>query len=387
MLSITKAQARRYLLLWQGLSGKHKFKGKKGVMDFVRQAGCVQYDPIDICGRSADLTLLSRVQSYETKMLSELLYQDRQLIDYFDKNLAIMAAEDWPCFARERRRHAEHGRSREKVDEAAEAVKKILRDKGPCCAQDLPFREKAYWYWSDTTLARAVLESLYFRGELIVHHKKGTNKYYDLAEKHLPEELLDAPDPFPDEEAYARFLAYRRIRAVGMMWNRASDAWLCVPGFKARERAAAFEAWETVGDILPVSVKGIRDTLYIPGEAKETLEQAFSDKKPAPRCEVIAPLDSFLWDRRLIHALFDFEYKWEIYTPAPQRKYGYYVLPLLRNERLIGRVEAVRGESALEIRGLWLEKEEKLSRAASRDIEECLHRLAKMNGKESLSGL
>ena len=379
MERITKAQARRYLLLWQGLLGKHRFVGKEGAFQFVRQAGCVQFDPIDICGRSADLTLLSRVKGYEKNMLEALLYAERRLVDYFDKNLAIISAEDWPCFSRERAWHEKHGRSREQADQLAPEILSIIREKGPQCAQSLPFSQKAHWYWSDTSLSRAVLESLYFRGELIIHHKKGTIKYYDLAERHLPESLLSAPDPFPDEESHRRFLALRRIGAVGLMWNKASDAWLGISDFKAAERNAAFAAWEKEGEIIPVEVEGVRDILYLPKAGLPYLERARSNEKFSPRCEVIAPLDSLMWDRKLIRALFDFEYKWEIYTPAAQRKYGYYVLPLLRNGRFIGRVEAVRGKEALEIKGFWLEEGEKLSAAGKRDMEKCLDRLAKMN--------
>jgi len=379
MERITKIQAQRYLLLWQGLMGKHRFIGKEGAFQFVRQAGCVQFDPIDICGRSADLTLLSRVKGYEKNMLEALLYEERRLADYFDKNLAIIPAEDWPCFARERAWHESHGRSREQADQLAPEILSIIREKGPQCAQSLPFSQKAHWYWSDTSLSRAVLESLYFRGRLIIHHKKGTIKYYDLAERHLPEGLLSAPDPFPDAESHRRFLALRRIGAVGLMWNKASDAWLGIPDFKAAERNAAFAAWEKEGEIIPVQVEGIREILYMPKAGLPDLERACSEEKFAPRCEVIAPLDSLMWDRKLIRALFDFEYKWEIYTPASQRKYGYYVLPLLRNGRLIGRVEAVREEKALRIRNLWLEEGEKISAAGKRDIEKCLQKLAGMN--------
>lgn len=384
MERITKAQVQRYLLLWQGLLGKHRFIGKEGAFQFVRQAGCVQFDPIDICGRSADLTLLSRVKGYEKNMLEALLYKERRLVDYFDKNLAIIPAEDWPCFARERAWHESHGRSRMQVNEAAEKVKAALLEKGSCCAQELSLGEKVHWYWSDTSLARAVLESLYFRGELIVHHKKGTVKYYDLAEKHLPESLLSAPDPFPDTESYQRFLVLRRINAVGCMWNKASDAWLGIRDLKAPERSAAFSVLEREGKIFPVQAEGVREILYLPKAGLPYLERACSEEKFAPRCEVIAPLDSFMWDRKLIRALFDFEYKWEIYTPAPQRKYGYYVLPLLRNGRLIGRVEAVREEERLHICNLWLEEGGKLSAAGKQDVESCLHRLAKMNGREKV---
>jgi uncharacterized protein YcaQ len=99
---LTNRQARQFMLLKHGLLGGCKFIGKAGALAFVRQAGCIQYDPIDICGRNAELTLQSRVRGFTKAMLDELLYKDRVLFDYPDKNLALIPAEDWPYFERYR---------------------------------------------------------------------------------------------------------------------------------------------------------------------------------------------------------------------------------------------------------------------------------------------
>ena len=85
MLTITRDQARRFILLRQGLLGKHRFIGKSGAYQYVRQAGCIQYDPVDVCGKNAELTLQSRVKGFRKQMLDDLLYRDRLLVDYSDK--------------------------------------------------------------------------------------------------------------------------------------------------------------------------------------------------------------------------------------------------------------------------------------------------------------
>mgnify|MGYP002511983147 FL=1 len=90
----TKKQARQFLLLKHGLLGDYKFVGKEGILSFVRQAGCIQFDPVDVCGRNADLVFQSRIKGYQKTMLYELLYVDRKLVDYFDKNLAIVPIEN-----------------------------------------------------------------------------------------------------------------------------------------------------------------------------------------------------------------------------------------------------------------------------------------------------
>src|SRR5688500_14388866 len=102
MIQLTNRQARQFLLLKHGLLGEYQFAGKQGVLDFVRQVGCIQYDPIDVCGKNAELVLQSRIKGFTKNMLAELLYQDRSLVDYPDKNLAIIPTEDWPYFERYR---------------------------------------------------------------------------------------------------------------------------------------------------------------------------------------------------------------------------------------------------------------------------------------------
>ncbi|MBO9599617.1 MAG: winged helix DNA-binding domain-containing protein, partial [Cohnella sp.] len=173
---LTNAQARKFLLLKHGLLGAYKFEGKPGIVEFVRQAGCIQFDPIDACGKNAELVLQSRVAGFKKEMLSELLYQDRKLVDYFDKMLAIFPVEDWPYFERTRESYRRHGRSRDKVDAVASDVKRFIQTNGPVSAKELPLKETVDWSWNATTLARAALETLYFRGDLIVHHKTGTIK-------------------------------------------------------------------------------------------------------------------------------------------------------------------------------------------------------------------
>lgn len=99
MDSITRQQARQFILSKQGLIGSYRFAGKDGAYEYVCQAGCIQYDPVDVCGKNAELTLQSRVKGFSKKMLQDLLYKDRKLVDYVDKELSIWPAEDWPCFS------------------------------------------------------------------------------------------------------------------------------------------------------------------------------------------------------------------------------------------------------------------------------------------------
>ena len=221
---LTNKQARRFMLMKHGLIGDFKFTGKKGILDFVHQAGCIQYDPIDVCGKNAELVLQSRVKGFTKQMLYSLLYEDRTLIDYFDKNLSIIKTTDWPYFWRYREAHKNGGRSHSEVNEVCDEIISIIRKQGAVSSADIGFNDTVKWYWSDTKLSRAALETMYFRGDLVVHHKKGTIKYYDFAENCIDSELLNSPNPFPDELGHQKWRVIRRIGAVGLLWNKPSDA-------------------------------------------------------------------------------------------------------------------------------------------------------------------
>ena len=389
-ITMTREQARRLILLRQGLLGKYRFAGKDGAYRYVRQAGCIQYDPVDVCGKNAELTLLSRVKGFTKKTLADLLYKDRLLVDYADKELAIWAREDWPYFAPYRERSRMHGNQFQGLSELEEEAIAYIREHGPVSSDTLPMEGTIFWHssmhWSghwekESQAARSVLEQLYTDGVLLIHHKSGTRKYYDLAEKYFDAELLNAPSPCPDAEAFRQWRVARRIGAVGLLWNRRSDAWLGMD-MNTEERNRAFAELEESGRICEVRTEGIRFPLYLLKEDLPLLESVLDDTADRkPRLEFLAPLDPMLWDRKLIEALWDFQYSWEIYTPREKRRYGYYVLPVLYGEKLIGRMEAVaeRKTQSLEVRHIWYEEGVRQTVKLKKALEGAVKRLAAFN--------
>ena len=391
MLNITPDQARQFILLKQGLLGRHRFAGKDGAYQYVRQAGCIQYDPVDVCGRNAELTLQSRVKGFTKRMLDDLLYRDRLLVDYADKELSIWPSEDWPYFASYRERSMALGKTFSGIPELEEEAIRHIRANGPVSSDSLPLEGTVFWHssmhWSghwhkESPAARSVLEQLYTDGVLLIHHKSGTRKFYDLAEKYLPADLLAAPDPCPDESARLDWRVLRRIGAVGLLWNRRSDAWLGI-SMAAEERDAAFARLEKAGRITPVRVEGLRFPLYVLNTDLPLLESVRSGQADCKaRLEFLAPLDPMLWDRKLIEALFGFQYSWEIYTPASKRKYGYYVLPVLYGDRLVGRIEPKtdRKANSLTVQNIWFEPGVRQTKTLSGMIDKAVCRLARFNG-------
>lgn len=390
MENLTKQQARQFILTKQGLLGKYRFTGKKGAYDYIRQAGCIQYDPIDVCGKNAELTLQSRIRGFRKKMLNELLYQDRLLVDYADKEMSIWPAEDWPYFHALRERSRLHGAGIPGMTELEERALSYIRENGPVSGDTLPIEGEIMWHsamhWSGSSeknskAARSVLEQLYTEGRLVIHHKNGSRKFYDLAERHIDPSVLQAEAVPEDEYSLLCRRILRRIGAAGLLWNRNSAAFTGIR-MSTDQRRQAFSLLESSGAAVPVHVEGIRTVFYYLAEDRQLMQDVLAgniDRKP--RLELIAPLDPLFWDKNLIASLWDFRYSWEIYTPADQRKYGYYVLPVLRGEQFIGRIEPVcdHKNRILHIKNIWFEDGISMNRKLMNELDRTLHRFARFN--------
>ena len=390
MITMTQDQARRFILSKQGLLGKHRFVGKAGAYQYIRQAGCIQYDPVDVCGKNAELTLQSRVRGFTKKMLADLLYKDRLLVDYTDKELSIWPREDWPFFSAYRDRSKMHGAGFPGIPELEEQAIAYIRENGPVSSDTLPIQGKVFWHssihwsgnWHGTSpAARSVLEQLYTDGVLLIHHKSGSRKFYDLADRYFSRDLLDEKNPCSDEMSFHAWRISRRIGAVGLLWNRRSDAFLGID-MNTEQRDAAFEKLEAEGLIQKVVVEGIRFPMVFLTEDLPLVDAVLSDDLDrTQRLEFLAPLDPMLWDRKLVQAIWDYQYSWEIYTPAEKRKYGYYVLPMLYGEKMAGRIEAAADRKAetLVVKNIWYEPGIRQTKKLNAAVDAAIRRLAKFN--------
>ena len=170
-----------------------------------------------------------------------------------------------------------------------------------------------------------------------------------------------------------------------MLWNRRSDAWLGI-GMSTGQRNAAIDALEAEGAVVRAEVEGIRSPMFFLAEdmpMMEAVREGVLDTKP--RLEFLAPLDPMLWDRKLVEALWDYHYKWEIYTPVNQRKYGCYVLPILYGDRFVGRIESAadRKAATLVVRNIWYEDGVRQTKKLARAIEGACRRLAKLQYRKT----
>jgi hypothetical protein len=318
------------------------------------------------------------------------LYEDRLLVDYADKELSIWPAEDWPYFSAYRERSRELGAGFPGLAELEQKALAYIQANGPVSSDTLPISGEIFWHssmhWSgnwhkESKAARSVLEQLYTDGTLVIHHKNGSRKFYDLAERHIKTSLLTADCPCTDDEELLCWRVLRRIGAVGLFWDKNSPALLGIE-IKADQRKSVLSTLESRGAILSAQVEGIKPVFYFRTEDEPLMQAVLAgtlDKKP--RMEFLAPLDPLLWDKTMIAALWDFHYSWEIYTPADKRNYGYYTLPVLWGSDFIGRIEAVadQKDNTLRVKNIWLEPGVKQTKKLQLSLDRTIRRFSHFN--------
>ena len=385
MITLTNRQARRFLLFHQGLWPPYRLQGKSGILAYIERVGCIQFDPLNIVGRNPELVLQSRIEDFNPSMLEGLLYEDRQLLEGWDKMMSIYGVADWPYFNR-RRTAARERFSAHPIKEILPLVRTTLMRQGPISSLDLDIHEVVDWSWAPTRMARAALESMYWWGELVIHHRINTRKVYDFSRNHLQGELLEAEDPNMTEEAYQDWYVLRRIGSVGLLWGKSGGAWLGMPGIKSKERNRAISRLLQEGRLLEVQVTGISQPLYMRSDDKGELETLLYSSSPSLRATFLAPLDNLIWDRRLVETLFGFVYRWEVYKPKEEREYGYYVLPVIYGDRFVARFEPGRDKQSGDIIVInwWWEPGVKVSSRMRSAIKTCFRRFSQYLGADHI---
>lgn len=372
-----KHQICNFLVAYQHLCDETNLESTDSIIEYIQKVGCIQYDPLDVVGRNPDLVLQSRCSCYKKGDIERYLYAERVLFDVWDKNMSISAINDWAYFERYRKRYFDWcNEHKETIDE----IIKYLRVNDYACSSDFEFEDKVGWHYGPQRLSKAALECMCYAGLAVVHHKKGARRYYCLSDKFVLERYFTMSDPNITDEEYFKWVVLRRINSIGVLWNRPSDAWLGINEFKSEQRNSAFNALLDEGKILEIAVEGIKHKLYIATDNLEVFKTYVNKSISGGYVRILAPLDNMLWDRKLIAELFGFEYKWEVYTPAAERKYGYYVLPVLCGNKFIGRIEMETDKKSrtLIVKKFWSEGEGNISLYRN-DIISGINKFAKYN--------
>ncbi len=352
---ISKNNARSFLIKYQGLDCKNQ-----SILEYFEKVGSIQYDPLNVVGKNADLVLQSRIKNYKSNDLLKLLYETRDLVDGWDKMMSIYKQKDWGYFEKVRQKRGEeiehYLKRRNSIDalEHLDEIRDYIKLNGPTMSKEINIGSSNAGKWGHKRLSSVALDYLYNIGEIGVYTKKNTQKVYDLVENLLQENIYKAKTLFKNDDDFYEWYIERRIGSVGFIWERNSAAWLGNYISKSEIRKKAIKSLVEKGRIIKFYIENIKYHFYIKSKDMELLENSSVNKE----MRFLAPLDNLLWDREMVKQIFDFEYTWEVYVPENKRKYGYYVLPVLFGNEFIARFEPeiYRNEKELRIKNWWFEE-------------------------------
>lgn len=355
-VQLDRERVRALLVHHHGLDRMHG-SGPEAVPALLRQLGLIQVDPLDKVGTNADLVAHARIDGLQRGDVEPALLPGHAFV-HFAKERCLIPADRFPRY-RERLLEApwwRHNARMKKVPEAVlSAVEAEIRAHGPLSVHDLSDHGRTTpidWSgWKGTSkLASLALSVLWTRCRVVAAGRDHRSRQYDVPERALPDHH-DAEDD-PD---WQRATLLDRVDACGLMPVNQGPWW----GLLTEVRKPLAQRLLDGGDLVKVGLAGSRRTWL----ARPSL----LDEQPAEpddRMRILGPLDPLLWDRTLVQLAFDFEYVWEVYKPASQRRWGYYVCPLLHQGRLVGRVEGHREGGALVVDHLWREEDQPFDEAA-----------------------
>ncbi|NOY24773.1 MAG: hypothetical protein GXP62_02780 [Oligoflexia bacterium] len=349
MITLSPTDARQRMVSWHGLARVTLPDGDAGARALLPALRCIQLDPLDRIGTNADLVAMARVDGLRRGQIYDALLPGHAF-EHFAKERCLLPASLLPAY-RARALQAPWWRLNERLKRLPEGlvadVLAEVRERGPVTPADLQDRgavQALDWSgWKGTSRAVTMaLEVLWTRCQVLVTGRGATGKRYDLPERALP--VPAHPPPPADIDAA---LLLDRVHAAGLMATANGPLWSGL----APARDAGIEARLLQnGQLASVRLSGSRrGYLTTP---------AFLDARPVEpdsRLRILGPLDPMLWDRKLVHHAFGFEYVWEVYKPAHKRRWGWYVVPLLHRGRLVGRLEAHRDSGRIVVDHLWRE--------------------------------
>ena len=357
-MKVSAEDARRFLVARQLLAPARSLDGIDGALEVFRRWGSVQFDPLSIAGRSHDLVLHARVAGYDPAW-SDLLYEQRQIFEAFNKGLSLVLTSEYPWF-----RGILSQRSQRLIDDNREVGERVLeriRAEGPLSALDFDRAHAAEtdWFGLPTNVVRAVLEAYAVTGVLGLARRDDNRRYYDLLERLLPADVLAREIPVHEQMRHKLLSRYRTHGLLGVGGDGGVFSGIGpakpdprLPGYPGRT-ALRDELIES-GDLVPVDVEGVRGKRFVLRDEVELLE---APGDPPPSVAFLSPFDPLIWERGLLGSLFGFDYVWDLFFPPEKRRFGWYTLPILFRDRFVGRIEPRidRADGVVQVLGLWWE--------------------------------
>lgn len=323
-------------------------KAKQGVLDVIRHLGYIQIDTISVVERAHHHTIWARVPSYKHKMLDELQGKDRKTFEHWSHAMSYLPMEHYrfslPLMARQKESLHVEGFYKENKKLFADIISRIEKE-GALSSKDFEAPEGhksgGWWEWKP---AKEALERLFWTGELLVSHRKGFQKFYDLSERIIPKSIDKST---PTKEELFRHKVLMRIRSLGTV-TLSDIGWFVRDKILVKKTVAEFQK---EGAIKEIEIDGLEEKHYV---LIENLESA-GNEQPI-KTHILSPFDNLIINRNYAKRLFDLDYSIECYTKPEKRKYGYFSLPILQGTNFIGLMDAKaeRKQKVLIIKNLHL---------------------------------
>jgi uncharacterized protein YcaQ len=397
-ISLSLAEARRLALASQGFGVRPKSVSADHIRGLASRLHAFQIDSVNVVARAHYVPAFARLGHYPMAALDALTYEKRDLFEYWGHAASLIPVSLYPLFRY--RMHREHAEAylRSEGGSYARGVLEEVRERGALGAGDLAEpRRKAgkWWAWGD---GKTVLEYLFASGLLAIAGRRQFERLYDLTERVIPREVLDRPAPSSEDSM--KELMYLSAQACGVGTLKDFAYYLHVDNWRDRmnpDRWFGDPATTPTRRSKPIAARLARELIdegrLIPAEVESWTEAAYvvPGAKPPGSMHaraVVTPFDSLCWDRARLKRLFGMDYTIEIYTPAPKRIYGYYVMPFLLGDTFVGRLDlkSDRKTGTLVVQGAYVEPGHDADRIAP-DLNEELSLMASWLGLERVEVL
>jgi len=387
-IALSLETARTLAVVKQGLHRRPPAADRQTLLDTIRWIGLLQLDTIHVVARSHYLVMLSRVGLYDRGDLDALLYPDRHLFEGWAHAACLIPVEDHahlaPVIRARRERPLPTWTQRRLGDDPQGILDTVLaeiRERGPLASknfQDPRGKRGTWWDWKP---AKTALEVLFDRGHLMVDRRVNFQRYYDLAGRVLP---ASAEPPARTVDDWRRWAALRSVSCLGVATaSQVSDYYRQrKPVARATLRELAAE-----GTVVPAEVEGWKEPAYLHPADLSLVEEIAAGEHQPTLTTFLSPFDNLTWNRQRLRDLFGFDYRIEMYTPAAQRQYGYYVMPILHQGQFVGRLDpkADRQAGTLIVRAIYLEPGQALTDDLVAGIAGALREFMAFHGSQTLS--
>jgi len=382
MIAITPVAARRLAITRQRLAGARANPDSAGMLEVTRDIGCLQLDPISAVARSHTLVMYSRVGPYDLAHLERLLWQERHLFEYWAHAASIVLTEDYPIHHAMMRSYPRRASTRAWVETNAhlrDYILKEITEHGPLPSRSFEDKAQAGWYstgWTSQRNVSQMLDYLWTRGEIMVAGRSGLQKLWDLSERVLPEWT---PREVLDEREVTRRAAQRSLRALGV--GTAKHISLHYIRYRYSDLPGVLKELESEGIIQRAEIAdeggAWKGPWYIHRDDLPLLER-LQNGDWQPRTTLLSPFDNLVCDRARTEKLFNFDFRIEIYVPKDKRKYGYYVLPILHGDQLIGRIDPLmdRKQKRLMVNAVYAEPDAPVNGETGKAVAGAIEELA-----------